>query len=263
MIEALPTVLRSLALAGLVLVLSQPSWVRVTQEPVTRGVAIAIALDLSTSMWAEDMAESTSRLDAAKATVSRFLESRSDDVGLVAFGGEAAVRLPLTHDRQAVAHAVDALDVGLMIDGTDVAGAIAAAAGLIKDEPHGSKAVVLVTDGAHNQEGLTPATAAQAAALFGIRIYPIAIGAMQVGQEAQMETVLTQAARLSGGQYFRATNVAALDSIYAEIDGLTVPSEEMAAQTLTVPVGLWLLLASLCVLVLTTALRASRWGVVP
>jgi Ca-activated chloride channel family protein len=230
---------------------------------VEQGVAIAIAIDLSTSMWAEDMATDTSRLDVAKATVSRFLEVRSDDVGLVAFGGEAMVRLPLTRDLGAVADAVDALEVGLMIDGTDVAGAIAAAAGLVKEAPHGSKAVVLVTDGAHNREGLMPAQAARAAAAFGIRLYPIAIGADQAGQEAEMETVLTQAASLSGGQYFRATDVASLDSIYADIDRLAVRSEELVAKTIATPLGLLLLLGSLVCILLTTTFRASRWGVIP
>ena len=78
-----------------------------------------------------------------------------------------------------------------------------------------------------------------------------------------METVLTQAASLSGGQYFRATDVASLDSIYADIDRLAVRSEELVAQTLATPLGLLLLLGSLVCILLTTAFRASRWGVIP
>ena len=145
----------------------------------SEGVGIAIAIDLSTSMWAQDMARGTSRLDAAKATIRAFLASRSDDVGLVSFAGEALTRLPLTHDAYVVDTAVEELEVGLLIDGTDIAGAIAAGAGLLKDSPHRSKVLILVTDGAHNKAGLVPALAARAAAAFDVKIYAIAIGQEQ------------------------------------------------------------------------------------
>ena len=72
------------------------------------------------------MADRTTRLDVAKETLQRFLESRADDIGIVSFAGEALTRLPLTADSYVTRAAVDALEVGLLVDGTDVAGAIAA-----------------------------------------------------------------------------------------------------------------------------------------
>ena len=255
-IELLPFAMRLAALLCLVLVLSQPRIVRVIEEPITEGVGVAFAIDLSSSMWAQDMAERTTRLEVAKATVKSFLQQRSDDVGLVAFAGEALIRLPLTDDPYAVEMAVEAMEVGLAIDG---------GAGLLKDTPHDSKVLILVTDGAHNKAGMVPSLAARAAATFGIKVYPIAIGTdeAQGAQAAAMETVLSQTARITGGQYFRASTVQALQEIYDEIDRLESVSEVMVAREQAIPLGLWLLLTGMAVVVGATALRGSRWGLVP
>jgi Ca-activated chloride channel family protein len=79
-----------------------------------------------------------------------------------------------------------------------------------------------------------------------------------------METVLTQAARITGGRYFRATDVEALDRIYAEIDQLAgVSSVKLVERTASVPITPWLLAISLALLLGGMALRASRWGVIP
>ena len=266
-VEAVPRLLRAAAVACLVLVVARPQLVRTYQEPRSEGVGIAIAIDLSTSMWALDMGPRTTRLQAAKEAVQRFLVIRDpdDDIGLVSFAGEAHVRLPLTYDRYVVQEAVSALEVGLLLDGTDIAGAIATGARLLKDAPQRSKMLILVTDGAHNKAGLVPGMAARAAAAFGVTIFPIAIGSEEALQRggAGMETVLAQAARITGGRYFRATDVSALDQIYAEIDRLAVRSEEIIERTETTPVGHWFFLTALALLVAGSALRASPWGVLP
>ncbi len=82
-------------------------------------------------------------------------------------------------------------------------------------------------------------------------------------QIADMETVLTQAAFITDGRYFRATDVEALEEIYDEMDRLAAPSEEIVERTEATPIGLWVLLASLPLLLLGAALRGSRWGVLP
>ncbi len=265
LLELAPHALRAAAMGCLVVALAGPQLVRTYQEPVTEGVGIVLAVDLSTSMWAEDMAEQTTRLDVAKETLERFLGERTDDIGVVSFAGEALTRLPLTGDTYVTRAAVAGLEVGLLLDGTDIAGAIAAAGGLLRDAPHASKILILVTDGAHNRAGLLPTLAARAAAVHGIRIYPIAIGtedAAGVGT-ANMETVLTQAALLTGGRYFRASDAAALDEIYAEIDRLTEPTEELVERSEIIPVGVWPILMALLLLLGGAGMRASRWGVVP
>lgn len=263
-LERLPQIARGLGVACLILYLVDPQLVRTYEEPVTEGVAIAIAIDLSTSMGARDMGAG-SRMQLAKRTVLEFLEGRTDDVGIVAFGGEALTRVPLTWDHYVIREAVNELDSRLLLDGTDIAAAIASGAGLLRDAPHRSKMLILVTDGAHNGEGITPALAARAAAAFDVKVFPIAIGTdyMLLNQLVDMETVLTQTALITGGRYFRATDAEALEQIYEEIEGLAAPSEELVVRTETTPLGHWFLLAALPLLLGGALLRGSPWGVLP
>jgi len=264
-IEALPVVLRGAGVACLIAFLAEPQLIRTYEEPVTEEVAIAFAIDLSTSMGARDMSARSSRMQIAKSTVLDFLEGRTGDIGLVAFGGLALTRVPLTWDHYVVREAVDDMDSRLILDGTDIAAAIAEGAGLLRDAPHRSKMLILVTDGAHNGEGIEPALAARAAAAFDVRIYPIGIGTdfMLRDQVAEMETVLSQAALITGGRYFRATDAETLEQIYSEISRLAAPSQEMVARIEAIPIGLWFLLAAIFLLIAGSLLRGSRWGVLP
>ena len=275
-VDAIPRLLRAAALACVIVALAHPRLVRAHEEPVEGGTGIVVAIDLSTSMWADDMEGSATRLAAAKAAAKRFVAGRDDAIGLVTFAGEALTRLPLTRDRHLVEHAIDGMEVGLLVDGTDIAGAMAAGAALLDAAPHDSKVLVLVTDGAHNRDGLVPAMAARAAAAIGVRVYPVAIGrpgpaGMATGPATtgaptarqRMETVLTQAARITGGRYFSAADVAALDSIYAEIDRLETTSREMRLTTALVPFRFWLVAGALGLLMGALGLRASRWAVLP
>lgn len=263
LLEWTPLMLRAGALTAVVVALAGPQAVEIVEEPRTEGVGIALALDLSTSMWAEDMGARQSRLEVAKNTALRFIDARDDDMGLVTFAGEALTRLPLTHDAYVVREAVSELEVGLLMDGTDIAGAIAAGAGLLDDVPHPSKVLILVTDGAHNKAGVMPDLAARAAAAVGVTIYPVAIG-QERGRDTQaMETVLTQAARITGGRYFKATDARALDEIYDEIDRLVQPSEEIIERIETTPYSWLFALLAVMLGTLTTLLRGSPLGVLP
>ncbi len=263
-LEHLPIVLRGLAVASMIAFLAGPQLVNTYEEPVTENVAIAIAIDISTSMGVRDMSGG-SRMQLAKRTVMEFLEGRTDDIAVVAYGGEALTRVPLTWDHYVTREAVDALDSRLVLDGTDIAQASAAGAGLLRDAPHRSKMLILVTDGAHNGEGIEPALAARAAAAVQVSVYPIAIGTdyMLRDELVEMETVLMQAAQITGGRYFRATDVEALEEIYEELAVLAAPSQETVVRTVATPIGLWFLLASFPLLLGGAVLRGSRWGVLP
>lgn len=263
LLDGIPLALRLLALSCVVIALSQPHVVEVREEPTVEGAGIAIALDLSTSMWAEDMGARRSRLDVAKDAALQFIDARTDDIGLVTFAGEAFARLPLTHDGYVVKDAVDGLEVGLLTDGTDIAGAIAAGAGLLDDAPHASKVLILVTDGAHNKAGVMPDLAARAAAAVDVTIYPVAIGQEQGRDNRAMETVLTQAARITGGRYFKATDQGALQEIYAEIDRLVQPSLETVERIEARPYAWVFALLALAFAAAASLLRASPWGVLP
>jgi len=265
-VEAAPRGLRALALVCLIFALGQPQSVRTHEERVDEPAGIVVALDLSTSMLARDMAADATRLQVAKAAILRFLQNTAGDVGLVAFAGEALTRLPLTGDRSVVEAAVEALDTGLLRDGTDIAGATAVAGGLFRDTSRPAKVLILVTDGAHNKPGLEPELAARAAAAVGVKTYAIAVGGAEAKDpEIQaMETVLAQIARITGGKYFRARDVASLDMIYAEINrDMPPPAEKRVTRTSATPMTPWFLFAGLFFLLAGLAVRASRWGVVP
>lgn len=262
-LQWIPLLLRMGSFLALIAALAGPQVVRVFEEPEEEGVGIALALDLSTSMWAEDMGARVSRLAVAKTTAMSFIEARDDDIGLVAFAGEALARLPLTHDGFVVLDAVDQLEVGLLTDGTDIAGAIAAGAGLLDDAPHPSKVLILVTDGAHNKAGVMPDLAARAAAAVGVTIYPVAIGQERGRDQAAMETVLTQAARITGGEYFQATDVNALSAIYEEIDRRVQPSEATIQRIESTSYRWLLALIGLVLAATAIVLRGSPLGVLP
>jgi Ca-activated chloride channel family protein len=120
---------------------------------------------------------------------------------------------------------------------------------------------------------------ARAAAAFGVRVHsialigqpdlegsPPAIRAQLIRQaqvEAEMETVLTGISRVTGGQYYRASNLETLDSIYREIAAIEAPVEETEDVIVYRSLRMWPLLAALLVVGLEAALRASRWGVLP
>jgi Ca-activated chloride channel family protein len=119
-----PTVLRSTSLALVAIALVQPVrvWERVESE--REGVAIMLAVDISSSMLAEDF-RPDNRIEVAKREVIRFVEGRESDwMGLVAFAGEALTMVPGTLDHAVVENSVERLEAGQLRDGTAIGVAI-------------------------------------------------------------------------------------------------------------------------------------------
>jgi Ca-activated chloride channel homolog len=277
----LPRLLRAAALATLIVVLAGPVLIFTKDEVEREEIAIVMAVDLSSSMLAEDMEQGKTRMQVARETAVRFVLGRPDDrIGLVAFAGEALTRVPPTNDRDVVVAAVESLDIGLLQDGTDISGAIIAATNRLLTQPHETKIIVLLTDGAHNAHGVTPLAAAEVADAHGIRVFAISILGDPIGAEGtestseiavaqrtqlaqEIETVLTQVARVSGGRYFHASNRAALDSVYVEVGRLATTSMTLVEQTESVPVHSWFLLVSVFLICSEAAIRGTRHGVVP
>ncbi|NIP57241.1 MAG: VWA domain-containing protein [Gemmatimonadetes bacterium] len=161
-----------------------------------------------------------------------------------------------------------------MSDGTDISTAILTGTYLLKDDPNEARVMILLTDGGHNTEGLAPARAAATAAENGIRIYPVSVGAppeVEPGVDMdplaedvrRIETILTRAARLSGGRYYRAVDAAALDSVYAEIDRLEESSLQVRSRPVGVPREHWLFLIAAVLVVLEWGVRGTRLEVLP
>ena len=232
----LPPVLRAIGLVALVLGIAGPRVGGDQVETRQEGIAIAIALDLSSSMLAEDFAPSN-RLEVAKQQALGFIRGRTTDrIGLVAFAGEAVTQVPVTTDYPVLERAVQDLRIGVLEDGTAIGSGLATAVNRLRRAPDKSKVVVLLTDGENNRGTVDPRTAARAAAALGIKVYTIGVGSE--GQAAVPtgrgptglryevlpvridEVLLKEIADVTGGRYFRAKDADALAQIFHEIDRL-------------------------------------------
>jgi Ca-activated chloride channel family protein len=162
-----------LAVASLIIALARPQWGFTWQEVKQRGVDVVVAIDVSKSMLAQDIAPN--RLARAKLAAMDLMQvAKGDRLGLVAFAGDAFLQCPLTIDDAAFRQSVEALDVNTIPEGgTAVAEAIETAQTAFK-EGDNHRVLVLMTDGEDHDSGALEA--AQKAAQAGLRIYTIGIG---------------------------------------------------------------------------------------
>ncbi len=214
---------------------TQNSWKNETME----GIDIMLAMDVSTSMLAEDL--KPNRMEAAKKVAAEFVSGRpNDNIGLTIFAGEAFTQCPMTTDHASLLsllHNVrtDIAARGLIQDGTAIGMGLANAVSRLKDSKAKSKVVILLTDGSNNRGDLSPMTAAEIAKSFGIRVYTIGVGSTKMAPLPPMATglpqyinvpveidtkTLTDIAAATDGDFYRATNNAELAQIYKEIDKL-------------------------------------------
>jgi len=128
-------VLRNLLLASMIVALSRPRSGAHAEDVTSEGINIVLAIDLSSSMLAQDF-QPQNRLEVAKDVVKRFIAARtSDRIGVVAFAAEALTQVPLTTDYPVVNSAVDNLAAGQLEDGTAIGTAIATAANRLRNAP--------------------------------------------------------------------------------------------------------------------------------
>jgi Ca-activated chloride channel homolog len=276
---ALPELLRALSFALLVVALAGPRLGAATVEEEAEGIAIALAVDVSTSMLAEDL-RPRNRLGAARQTVARFVQGRRHDrIALVAFAGEAMTRVPLTRDYELLAAAVDGLRAGSLADGTAIGDGLAAAAARLRGAEEETRVIVLLSDGVNNRGEVEPLEAARAAAALGIRVYTIAMGSDSVARIPVAvtrtgvrygyartevdEALLAEIATLTGGRYFRARDTGTLQAVYAEIDRLERTPVTVTRRVSHRDLHLPFLLLGAALLVGEWLFRATRWGRVP
>lgn len=256
--------LYGLALCLLTAGLARPQSGRTESRITGEGIAIEIVLDVSGSMEALDFqldGQDVSRLTAVKRVIQDFvlgsrerkLAGRADDlVGLVAFGGFADSKCPLTLDHGALVDIVQGLEIprpvhdrqGMVINAQSLQEELATAIGdgvavgvdRLRGAKAKSKVLVLLTDGDSNAGVVDPREAAGIAAESGIRMYTIGIGRNGVVPMPQSdefgnrvlvpaqfrvdEELLRDMARVGGGRYFHASDSEGLTQVYAEIDKL-------------------------------------------
>ncbi|HEY5592340.1 MAG TPA: VWA domain-containing protein [Paludibacter sp.] len=229
-----PFVLRVLSIVFIIMALARPQASNSWRTENTEGIDIMMALDLSGTMLAEDL--KPNRIEAAKTVATEFILSRpNDNIGLVVFAGESFTQCPLTNDHAVLINLFNAVNFGLIEDGTAIGLGLANAVNRIKDSKAKSKVIILLTDGSNNRGDIAPITAAEIAKTFGIRVYAIGVGShgmvnmpvqTPIGIQYQQmqsefdEKSLQEIATMTGGKYFRATDNTKLRRIYQEIDQL-------------------------------------------
>jgi Ca-activated chloride channel family protein len=251
--------------AGLLLIvaaLARPQRGRSESQVSTEGIAIEMALDVSGSMEALDFninGQQDSRINAVKHVFKQFvaggkelkLSGRPNDlIGVVAFGGFADSKCPLTMDHGALLDVVNSLEVpkrirdsrGRIINmqmlqeelQTAIGDGLSLAVDRLRNVQAKSKILILLTDGDNNAGVVEPKEAAKIAKDLGIKIYAIGIGnngVAPIRDEDEFgrtflrrerfhidEDLLKSLAEIGGGKYFNATNTEALGEIYSEID---------------------------------------------
>lgn len=227
-----PFILRMAAVAVLIVILARPQSTNSWQNSSTEGIDIVLAMDISSSMLAQDL--KPNRLEAAKDVAASFINGRpNDNIGLVVFAGESFTQCPLTTDHSVLLNLFKDIQPGLIEDGTAIGLGLANAVSRIKDSQAKSKVIILLTDGMNNMGEIAPVTAAEIAQTFGVRVYTIGVGTkgeapypFQTAFGVQYQNIpveideptLKQISATTGGQYFRATDNASLKEIYSEID---------------------------------------------
>jgi Ca-activated chloride channel family protein len=174
-LNLLPLILKLLAFIVAVVALARPQSTSSGQNVTTEGIDIVMALDVSSSMLAEDL--KPNRIEAAKKVAESFIDSRPNDrVGLVVFGGESFTQCPLTTDHAVLKNLLDNIESGLLADGTAIGEGLATAVNRIRKSTAKSKVIILLTDGVNNIGAIAPETAGEIAKTFGIRVYTIGVG---------------------------------------------------------------------------------------
>ena len=234
-----PFVLRIISVIMIILVLARPQSTNRWQNTEIEGIDIMLAVDVSTSMLAEDL--QPNRLEAAKAVATEFINGRpNDNIGLTIFAGESFTQCPLTTDHAVLLNLFNSINVniaqsGLIEDGTAIGMGIANAVSRLKNSKAKSKVIILLTDGSNNRGDISPMMAAEIAKQFGVRVYTIGVGTngtaryplrtytgieyINVPVEIDEKTLMAIAST-TDGQYYRATSNSKLKDVYEEIDKL-------------------------------------------
>lgn len=239
----MPFVLRMGVCVCLIIGLARPQTISKGEDIHTEGIDIALVLDISGSMLAEDLRPN--RIEAAKEVAQEFIDARINDrIGLVIFAGESFTQCPMTLDHRVVKNLLEQVRSGMVEDGTAIGLAIAQGVNRLKDSQAKSRVMILLTDGVNNRGEIDPLTATQIAQTFGIRIYTIGVGTRgeapypvqtPFGIRYQNvpvdvdEATLRKVASATDGKYFRATDNRTLRDIYAEIDQLEKSRIEVRA----------------------------------
>jgi Ca-activated chloride channel family protein len=279
-----PAVAAGAGLALLAVALARPQWVEHRAPDRQPGYDIILALDLSTSMYAEDLqtdGRTLSRLQTLKPIIEAFINRRPNDrIGLVVFAGRAYTFSPLTLDHDWLRKQTARLAIGAIEDGTAIGDAIGVALARLDQGARNKEAkrvgafAVLLTDGGSNRGLLDPRQIAELAADKGVVIHTIAAGVdgmvavpvfdsagKRIGTELEQSDLdgllMRDIAEITGGLYFRATDAKAISTSFAEIDRAERVDFASAPVLVTKELSGWFIAAALPLLALAAGGAAA------
>lgn len=268
----LPFALRMLALALLIVALARPQSSARLEDISVEGIDIMIALDISGSMLAEDFRPN--RMEVAKKTALEFIAMRpTDRIGMAVFSGQSFTLVPLTTDHTLLNELTAGVTIGMIEDGTAIGDGLATAINRLRESQAISRVIILLTDGINNAGVIDPLTAAEIAAIQGIRLHTIGVGTKgsvpfpfqtPFGVQYRQveipvdEALLNQMATMTGGRYFWADNPTKLLDIYEEIDQLERTRHDVTEYTRKNDEYLPLVLLALLLLAIEMVLK-NTW----
>lgn len=297
--------LRLAGLGLLVAALARPQWGREEFRIRGEGIAMQVCIDRSGSMQALDFeieGKRANRLEVVKRVFREFVEGngklpgRPDDlIGLIAFGGYAEAKCPLTLDHGVLLQVLDTVQIAQpILDSqrrvinqrlleeeikTAIGDAVALAIDRIKDAQAKSKVIILLSDGEQTAGWVEPEEAAQAAKALGIKIYTIGVGTtgvvpmpsedffgnpILVGQRVRLdEQTLKRMAETTGGRYFNAQDTQALQDVYAEIDRLEKTAAERRQYSQYREIYQYAMFPGLAMILLELLLISTRFRSLP
>lgn len=253
----IPALLRALALAFLVLALARPITGYQVRKDRGNIIDIMLCVDCSGSMRSQDFVSGGQRRDrlyVTKEAVRDFIKSRKahssdryglDRLGLVLYGKYAWTACPLTLDYGLLEHELNRTEINPeeeKASRTAIGSAIGLAVSRLRKSEAKSKVIILLTDGLNNSGELSPATAANLAKDYGIKIYTIGAGSPEGGlvpnssifgtflqqtTDGVDEDALKKIAEVTDGKYYRATDTNSLQQAYSEINKLETTEVEL------------------------------------
>ena len=275
----LRVLLATLAWLLLVVAAARPQFIGEPVQLPVSGRDLLLAVDISGSMEEQDMMladKVATRLMAVKIVAGNFIERREGDrLGLILFGDQAYLQTPLTFDRKTTNIQLREAAIGLAGKRTAIGDAIGLAVKRLRDQPQANRVLILLTDGANTAGTVDPQKAADIAASEGVRIYTIGVGAdervvrglfgqRRVANNELDEPVLMAIAEKTGGRYFRARDIAALEEIYQLLDEFEPVSQEEETFRPVRELYMWpagaALLLSLVLAIVASGRFARHWA---
>ncbi|MBQ1858463.1 MAG: VWA domain-containing protein [Paludibacteraceae bacterium] len=237
------------ALALLFIAAARPQFGTSERTEKRNGIEAIVALDISNSMLAEDVAPN--RLDRAKQMMSKLMDNMvNDKVGLVVFAGDAFIQLPITCDYVSAKMFLNTITPDMIkTQGTAIGQALNTSIRCFGQQSEASRVIILITDGENHEDNAVEA--AKKAKEMGIQVIVVGIGKPEgspipipgtnnfrkdrngnVVVSKLNEDMCREIAQAGGGIYVRCDNTnTAMKAIQHEIDQLATQEFETQVYT--------------------------------